>query len=72
MPASGPLALVGGDELNPGNEPQDRVLRRDRVVLDAHVRSLGPTDRELADPWKVDGDHPLLPEHEQAQAPRHG
>jgi len=22
----GPLALVGGDELNPGNEPQDRVL----------------------------------------------
>jgi cyanophycinase len=26
MPASGPLALVGGDELNPGNEPQDRVL----------------------------------------------
>jgi cyanophycinase len=23
---SGPLALVGGDELNPGNEPQDRVL----------------------------------------------
>ncbi|HJS27639.1 MAG TPA: Type 1 glutamine amidotransferase-like domain-containing protein [Actinomycetota bacterium] len=26
MPAPGPLALVGGDELNPGNEPQDRVL----------------------------------------------
>lgn len=24
--APGPLALVGGDELNPGNEPQDRVL----------------------------------------------
>jgi cyanophycinase len=24
--ALGPLALVGGDELNPGNEPQDRVL----------------------------------------------
>ena len=23
---SGPLALVGGDELRPGNEPQDRVL----------------------------------------------
>lgn len=23
---SGPLALVGGDELKPGNEPQDRVL----------------------------------------------
>lgn len=23
---SGPLALVGGDELNPGNEPQDRIL----------------------------------------------
>jgi cyanophycinase len=23
---SGPLALVGGDELNPGNEPQDRLL----------------------------------------------
>jgi cyanophycinase len=22
----GPLALVGGDELNPGNEPQDRLL----------------------------------------------
>jgi cyanophycinase len=29
MPAvtePGPLALVGGDELNPGNEPQDRML----------------------------------------------
>jgi cyanophycinase len=29
MPAvtePGPLALVGGDELNPGNEPQDRAL----------------------------------------------
>jgi cyanophycinase len=25
-PAPGPLALVGGNELNPGNEPQDRVL----------------------------------------------
>jgi cyanophycinase len=25
---AGPLALVGGDELNPGNEPQDRVLVR--------------------------------------------
>jgi cyanophycinase len=24
--APGPLALVGGDELRPGNEPQDRVL----------------------------------------------
>ena len=24
--APGPLALVGGDELNPGNEPQDQVL----------------------------------------------
>ena len=24
--ATGPLALVGGDELNPGNEEQDRVL----------------------------------------------
>jgi len=24
----GPLALVGGDELNPGNEPQDEVLVR--------------------------------------------
>jgi len=23
---SGPLALVGGDELRPGNEPQDRIL----------------------------------------------
>ena len=23
---AGPLALVGGDELNPGNEPQDRLL----------------------------------------------
>ncbi len=23
---TGPLALVGGDELNPGNEPQDRLL----------------------------------------------
>src|SRR5262245_24263384 len=26
MSDAGPLALVGGDELNPGNEPQDRVL----------------------------------------------
>jgi cyanophycinase len=26
MEGAGPLALVGGDELNPGNEPQDRVL----------------------------------------------
>jgi cyanophycinase len=26
LPGPGPLALVGGDELNPGNEPQDRVL----------------------------------------------
>jgi cyanophycinase len=26
MTEPGPLALVGGDELNPGNEPQDRVL----------------------------------------------
>jgi cyanophycinase len=26
MTGPGPLALVGGDELNPGNEPQDRVL----------------------------------------------
>lgn len=26
MCAAGPLALVGGDELNPGNESQDRVL----------------------------------------------
>jgi cyanophycinase len=25
-PRPGPLALVGGDELNPGNEPQDEVL----------------------------------------------
>lgn len=25
-PTPGPLALVGGDELNPGNEPQDQVL----------------------------------------------
>lgn len=24
--SAGPLALVGGDELNPGNEPQDRLL----------------------------------------------
>ncbi len=23
---AGPLALVGGDELHPGNEPQDQVL----------------------------------------------
>ena len=22
----GPLALIGGDELKPGNEPQDRIL----------------------------------------------
>jgi cyanophycinase len=28
MGGAGPLALVGGDELNPGNEPQDRVLAR--------------------------------------------
>jgi cyanophycinase len=26
MTGPGPLALVGGDELNPGNEPQDRLL----------------------------------------------
>jgi cyanophycinase len=26
VPSPGPLALVGGDELNPGNEPHDRVL----------------------------------------------
>jgi cyanophycinase len=26
MSTWGPLALVGGDELNPGNEPQDQVL----------------------------------------------
>lgn len=26
MGTEGPLALVGGDELNPGNEPQDEVL----------------------------------------------
>jgi cyanophycinase len=26
MATAGPLALVGGDELNPGNEEQDRVL----------------------------------------------
>jgi cyanophycinase len=25
---AGPLALVGGDELNPGNEPQDEILVR--------------------------------------------
>jgi cyanophycinase len=28
MSTPGPLALVGGDELNPGNEPQDEVLVR--------------------------------------------
>lgn len=28
MPGPGPLALVGGDELKPGNEPQDEVLVR--------------------------------------------
>src|SRR5918994_4132149 len=28
MSTPGPLALVGGDELNPGNEPQDEVLAR--------------------------------------------
>jgi cyanophycinase len=28
MPTWGPLALVGGDELKPGNEPQDEVLAR--------------------------------------------
>ena len=28
MATWGPLALVGGDELNPGNEPQDEVLVR--------------------------------------------
>jgi cyanophycinase len=28
MSTWGPLALVGGDELNPGNEPQDEVLAR--------------------------------------------
>ena len=26
MTQPGPLALIGGDELNPGNEPQDRIL----------------------------------------------
>ena len=26
MSTWGPLALVGGDELHPGNEPQDEVL----------------------------------------------
>lgn len=26
MSSPGPLALVGGEELNPGNEPQDRLL----------------------------------------------
>jgi hypothetical protein len=26
MTTPGPLALVGGDELHPGNEEQDRVL----------------------------------------------
>ena len=26
MTGPGPLALVGGDELHPGNEPQDRIL----------------------------------------------
>jgi cyanophycinase len=28
MSTGGPLALVGGDELKPGNEPQDEVLAR--------------------------------------------
>jgi cyanophycinase len=28
IPAAGPLALVGGDELNPGNEPHDAELVR--------------------------------------------
>ncbi len=26
MPTAGPLALIGGDELKPGNEPHDRLL----------------------------------------------
>jgi cyanophycinase-like exopeptidase len=28
MAAAGPLSLVGGDELHPGNEPQDEALIR--------------------------------------------
>ena len=33
----GPLALVGGDELNPGNEPIDRVLAKAAAGGDAFV-----------------------------------
>src|SRR5207344_1404735 len=37
MSTRGPLALVGGDELNPGNEPQDEVLARAAGVGPAFV-----------------------------------
>ena len=37
MATWGPLALVGGDELNPGNEPQDEVLVRAAGVGPAFV-----------------------------------
>jgi cyanophycinase len=35
--AAGPLALVGGDELNPGNDPIDRVLAKAAVGGEAFV-----------------------------------
>ena len=37
MGTEGPLALVGGDELNPGNEPIDRVLVEAAAGGDAFV-----------------------------------
>jgi cyanophycinase len=37
MGEPGPLALVGGDELNPGNEPQDEVLVRAAAGGPAYV-----------------------------------
>jgi cyanophycinase len=37
MGIEGPLALVGGDELNPGNEPIDRVLAEAAAGGDAFV-----------------------------------
>jgi cyanophycinase len=39
----GPLALVGGDELNPGNEPQDRVLLEAAVGGPAFVLATAAT-----------------------------
>ena len=34
---AGPLALVGGDELHPGNEPQDALLAEAATAGPAYV-----------------------------------